>query len=141
MAGRVKIDIRQLKEFEKNVRKLSDKQLEETCIRAITEIAGRYLRAVSPLTPVGEYTDGRVGGTLRRGWEGIDIVVKKVGTNYVIELENDVKYASYVNYGHRTRNGGWVEGRFFAEVAAEQIERQQRSIVERQVLNTLRGVF
>ena len=88
------------------------------------------------------------GGTLRRGWvvkthseaeankkppsvtdikgflENINVV--KQGNSYVLKLINPVKYAIYVNYGHRTRGGGFVDGRFFLERAENYIKCKQR---------------
>lgn len=75
-------------------------------------------------TPVGQYepSSGKTGGTLRRGWTAkteeeamkgavpgakafVDsLQVTKSGDVYQIEIINPVHYASYVEYGHRTRN-------------------------------------
>lgn len=76
---------------------------------------------------------GKLGGTLRWGW----IAKKRIGASqpgagqimayakglpvthqgntHKITIANHVKYAGYVEYGHRTANHkGWVEGQFFA---------------------------
>ena len=137
------VDIRQLKKFKANIDKLEKSDIEKMCERAIKEIAANFLRDVIQVTPVGSYTDGRVGGTLRRGWtvDNRDIRVQKVGSNYEIEIVNSVEYASYVNNGHRTVNGGWVNGRFFVEIAANQVERRMPALLDRQVTKALREAF
>lgn len=65
---------------------------------------GILLRNTKMKTPVGQYNDGRTGGTLRRSWtlEKGDLYVK---------VFNDIFYAQFVEFGHRTRGGrSYVEG-------------------------------
>ena len=57
-------------------------------------------------TPVGQYNDGRTGGTLRRSWQ-----LKYKKGDLSIRLYNNTEYGIYVEYGHRTRGGkSYVEG-------------------------------
>ena len=95
---------------------------------------------------------GKMGGTLRRGWTNgkIDVgkdeevnvadayvyivnnieVVKK-GRTYFIVLSNPVHYASYVEYGHRTRDHkGWVEGSFMMKLSEDEINEELPAILE-----------
>ena len=76
---------------------------------------------------------GKQGGTLRRGWtfgEKIDageynsfLSVEHIGENFVIEIINPVEYASYVEYGHRTRDHqGWVQGRFMLTISEQEVQ-------------------
>ena len=114
------------------------------------ELAARLLAKVIKRTPVRDSEDcppGVLGGTLRRGWTteasgdsahdtkaamynnmfgGSGTVLKskmtvnKVGNDYVIEIINPVEYASYVEFGHRTRNHkGWVEGKFMLTISED----------------------
>lgn len=50
------------------------------------------------------------GGTLRRGWK--DSPIKTSGNKVTAEISNDVNYAPHVEFGHRTRSGGFVKGQF-----------------------------
>lgn len=61
-------------------------------------------RKARKLTPVDS-------GTLRRGW-----TTKWLGHGKVIVF-NPVSYASHVNYGHKTKNGGYVSGRYMLDKA------------------------
>lgn len=86
----------------------------ESCAK---ELAARLLTKVIKRTPVGQYPSGsgKTGGTLRRGWTGEkassgegyanSLSVKKSGNTYQIEIVNPLDYASYVEFGHRTRGG------------------------------------
>ena len=44
-------------------------------------------------------------GLLRNSWKRTGVMNGKV------EIYNNTEYANYVEYGHRTRNGGYVKGR------------------------------
>lgn len=127
---------KKLNEFEKNERQ---RFYEEAC----KEVAARMLAKVIKRTPVGVYDD-RTGGTLRRGWtagEKLSAVrfannlqVKREGDAYVIDIINPVEYASYVEYGHRTRNHkGWVTGRFMMTISENEINAQLPSIIEKKM--------
>lgn len=63
----------------------------------------------------------RVGGHLRRSWQVG--TVKKQGNKFLVEIFNNVEYASYVEYGHRTRNSkSWVEGKFMLTISLKEVE-------------------
>lgn len=90
------------------------------------------------------------GGTLRRGWtggklnsDGIqnilsslkvhhfgDTKVHQNGDTYVIEIENPVPYASYVEFGHCRVNGGWTEGKFMLSMSEDELNRDAPRIIE-----------
>ena len=122
--GSVKVDTKGLEEFAKRMQQLD---VDYFCEQAAKELAKRFLAKVIKRTPVGQYDDGRVGGTLRRGWttqesgsgsEGLKttcagqfvdtLKVHQFGGTYVIEIKNPVEYASYVEYGHRQEPGRFV---------------------------------
>ena len=105
---------------------------------------------------------GKKGGTLRRGWTSNSheeaesgsgsgenatayansMTVNKVGTDYVIEIINPVNYASYVEYGHRTRNHkGWVEGKFMLTISEDEIRNSAPRILEKKLKDYLKGCF
>ena len=64
------------------------------------EMAARLLALATDRTPVYEGPD-HPGGTLKRGWTVSRI--EKRGGSYQVTVTNPIEYASYVEYGHRTR--------------------------------------
>jgi hypothetical protein len=155
MANGGKVDYRQLREFQKKLRtQLSGRQLDlfiESCAK---ELAARLLAKVIKRTPVGQYPSGsgKVGGTLRRGWTGGksqagsafagNLKVNHFGDTYVIEVENPVEYASYVEFGHRTRNhSGWVEGKFMLTISEQEIQSAAPKVLENKLKKKLGECF
>ena len=152
-----KVDVRALEEFKKNLHKnLTGAQKDlfiESCSK---ELAARLLAKVVKRTPVGDYPNesGKKGGTLRRGWTGQmsqgatsfagNLKVNHYGGVYVIEIVNPVEYASYVEFGHRTRNGGgigWVEGKFMLTISEEEVQRDAPRILENKLKKKLGECF
>ena len=156
MAGaNVKLDYKQLVKLKEQIMLFGDPtqmdQFFESCAK---ELAARLLAKVIKRTPVGQYPEetGKKGGTLRRGWTGgqnanatafaKSLTVNKVGTDYVIEIINPVFYASYVEFGHRTRNHkGWVEGKFMLTISEDEIRNSAPRILENKLKNYLKGCF
>ena len=111
----------------------------------------KYTKRVNP--------SGKVGGTLRRGWTAKtheeaaggsgradakayteSLNVNHVGDMVVIEIINPVEYASYVEYGHRTRNHtGWVPGRFMMTISVQEIQNIAPDVLENKVRRFLGG--
>lgn len=132
--------------------KATDEQLNlfiESCAK---ELAARLLAKVIKRTPVGQYpkSTGKKGGTLRRGWTAgknateyaHSLHVSRVGDSYVIEIVNPTEYASYVEFGHRTRGGkGWVEGKFMLTISEQEIETAAPAILERKIKMMLGECF
>lgn len=98
---------------------------------------------------------GKEGGTLRRGWTCeshaeaasgsgksaaadakayVDsLTINHIGNLVVVELVNPVEYASYVEFGHRTRNHGWVEGRFMLTKSEQELRDIAPQVLERKI--------
>lgn len=144
-----RFDIRGLKELQEELNKLQDPdKFVEACAK---ELAARLLRMVVKGTPVGQYTksSGKKGGTLRRGWTGSkrssaqgyadSLTIIHSGDTYVIEIVNPVEYASYVEYGHRTINNGWVPGRLMMTTSEQELERIAPKVLERKIKKYLKG--
>ena len=145
-------NFKELERFRDKIeQELGEEQIQafiESCAR---ELAARLLRKVIKRTPVGQYPH-RVGGTLRRGWtagedkngalyaNSLDVI--RSGDSYTIEIINPVKYASYVEFGHRTRNHrGWVEGKFMLTISAQEIQDAAPAILERKLQKKLKEIF
>ncbi len=155
-------DFRQLKNLQEKLNKLQRDDFQAFCEEVAKELAARLLAKVIKRTPVGQYepSSGKTGGTLRRGWTAkteeeamkgavpgakayVDSLnVAKVGEVYQIEIINPVHYASYVEYGHRTRNHkGWVPGKFMLTISANELETQAPKILEKKILKYLGECF
>ena len=155
-------EYRQLIKLRDNLAKLQSADLDKFCRDTSKELAARLLSLVIPATPVGKYpkASGKKGGTLRRGWtarteqeaasRGGDsnaqayaqaMPISKQGTTYVVEVINPVHYASYVEFGHRTPGGGWVEGKYFLTISEQQLRGQAPAIIEDKLKKLLRGAF
>ncbi len=140
-------DLRELQQ------KLNSLQNPEKFVEACTkELAARLLTKVVKRTPVGQYTDGKVGGTLRRGWTGNQraavttfvntLSIRKEGSNYIIDITNNTEYAIYVEYGHRTANHReWVPGQFMMTISEQELQQMAPAILERKIQKYLGGVM
>ena len=164
MARWGKVNFKQLQRLQKRMEKLEKVDFDRFCEAAAKELAARLLAKVIKRTPVGDYDDGTVGGTLRRGWTAQShreaelastfgggsgakrfadsLVVTKIGNIYEIEVINPVEYAAYVEFGHRTRDHqGWVNGRFMMTISADEVERQAPRILEKKLIKLLGDAF
>lgn len=148
-----KVDMKGLKEFQKQLEKLQDPDVfVEACVK---ELAARLLRMVIKRTPVGDYSkeSGKKGGTLRRGWTGSKgqasakgyaeaMTVNHFGDTYIVEIVNPVEYASYVEYGHRTANHkGWVKGHFMMTISEQELEKIAPKVLEQKIRKYLGGAL
>ena len=139
-------DFRQLQELQKKLEGLQQKDFQQFWTLVSKELAARLLRMVVNNTPTGTYPagSGKVGGTLKRGWTGrkdveptvyaMKLPVERIVNGYIITIINPIRYASYVEYGHRTRNHkGWVKGRFMLTNAEANLEKQLPKIIEKKI--------
>lgn len=155
-------DYRELKKFQEKLEKMSKANLQKFCEDVSRELASRLLRKVIKRTPVGQYPSGSgyVGGTLRRGWtakteqeaelgRGKDVSgwvnelsIKHIGNTFQIDVTNVVNYASYVEYGHRTRgHKGWVEGHFMLTISEKEINAMLPKFIEKKLAQLINEVF
>lgn len=156
-------DYKQLQRLRNSLATLQSMDMDHFCTKVSKELAARLLALVIPRTPVGQYpkSSGKKGGTLRRGWTSKTqadaasrggsndakayaeaLPVRKSGNAYTIEVINPVEYASYVEFGHRTRGGdGWVPGQYFLTLSEQDLERLAPGVIERKLEALLREVF
>ena len=151
----VRLDYDELKKLKEQIMLFGDPtQTDQFLTSCAKELAARLLAKVIKRTPVGQYPagSGKTGGTLRRGWTSGNgsnasayansLTVNKVGSNYVIEIINPVEYASYVEFGHRTRNHkGWVEGHFMLTISEDEIRKSAPRILEKKLEKYLKECF
>ena len=156
-------NFKELEKLRKQLEKLNAEQLQTFNEKSIKELAARLLAKVIERTLPGIYDkkSGKKGGTLRRGWtsktadearagsgDGVDardyaeaVEVKKVGNVYQIEIINPVEYASYVEYGHRKRNGGWVEEKLMLTISETELRENAPKILQRKLDKFLGDAF
>jgi len=135
-----KSDWSELEAFAESFARLGD-QVDDLLESVAKELAARMLAKVKKLTPVGQYPkgSGKKGGTLRRRWTA---EVQRDGKTYVVEVVNPVEYASYVEYGHRTRDHkGWVNGKYMMTISEQELRGQTPALLERMLAQWLRGGF
>ena len=151
----VKLDYEELKKLKEKILTYGDPNKVDPFLESCAkELAARLLAKVIKRTPVGQYPNGtgKKGGTLRRGWTGgkssnaqayaNSLNVSKVGKDFIIEIINPVDYASYVEFGHRTRNHrGWVEGQFMLTISEDEISKSAPNILEKKLIKYLKGCF
>jgi hypothetical protein len=129
---KVTADMRQLKEFKKKLARLSLAKRIEWSEAAVKELAAQLLARVVNLTPVRT-------GHLRRMWTVS--AVRNVGNGFEIDVFNNTEYAPYVEYGHRTSNGGWVNGRFMLTVSEAELQADAPRILMRRLNKFMRDNF
>lgn len=62
-------------------------------------------------------------GLLRASWTISEL--QRAGNDLVITISNPTEYASFVEYGHLTRNRQrWIEGRFMCTLAIDEVARR-----------------
>ena len=159
------VDYKQLQKLRDNLQRLQEIDMDKFCEDVSKGLAARLLQLVIPVTPVGQYpkSTGKKGGTLRRGWtakteqeaaggsgDGRNKVasyvnalpVFKRGRTFYIEVINPVHYASYVEFGHRTRGeGGWLAGQYFLTLSEKDLERVAPAVIEKKLEALLREAF
>lgn len=144
-------DYHQIKTLRDNLSKLENEEAAfmESCAK---ELAARLLALAIRRTP-------KDTGALKRGWttqqsgSGADdlktgsakqyadtMKVHHYGDTYVIEVINPIEHASYVEYGHRTRDHqGWVPGKFMMTISEKEIQAAAPRILEKKLNKWLEG--
>lgn len=130
MGRAIRVNIKGLAELKQNL--VEQQKQMDTYIRLLaSDIAALLLRKVIKRTPVGVYPH-KTGGNLRRGWTVGEVV--KTNNGYEVEVINSVEYASYVEYGHRTKNHkGWVPGRFMLTISENEIRDNLENIIQKRL--------
>lgn len=120
------IDTRAISEYQQKLLR-SEHQFVSFEKRFLQTLANMALEKVIPNTPVDT-------GRLRNSWKVSKVEQK--GNEVQITIYNDARsdgmdesYASYVEYGHFTRNRlTWVEGRFMLTVATDQLVQEMTRV-------------
>ena len=157
-------DFSELRKYADKLEKLTDADIDDLCVKCSKELAARLLALVIPRTIVGDYPagSGKVGGTLRRGWTSkthaeaasgkgkngkpikeyvASLPVRKVGNYYIIKIINPVEYSPYVEFGHRTKSGGWVDGKYMLTISEERLKQIAPRVLEKMLYQKIREVI
>ena len=118
------VNYRELEAFKNKIDKLSKIGLDKVEQSLCKNLANRVVRAAVKTTPV---DTGHLKGNYRLS------AVYPTGNGYTITVYNPVKYAPYVEYGHRTRGGGWCDGKYMLTKATEQVKKNANAIVEKAI--------
>jgi len=140
MASWGRADFEALRNLQEKIQSLKDIDMNGFCTACSKEIAARLLALVIERTHTGQYPSGsgKVGDTLKRGWGAVaDINVVKEGDTYTVTITNPVEYASYVEFGHRTGNGGYVEPQLMLTISEEKLKNAIPKLLERKVKKKL----
>ena len=110
MRGRVKKF--GLEELRNRIEALTEEDRDAFFKEAANTLGNAVMGKARELTPVGDYSDrlppynNVVGGTLRDSWKMTPVVKHRNG--YLVQVQNPIEYASYVNYGHRQNVGQFI---------------------------------
>lgn len=123
-------------EFHKRLQKVSGKEADDFMKSVANETVNRLLSKTIKRTPVDT-------GLLRISWSVPDnyASARKEGGAYVCRVKNKTKYASFVEYGHRIPNGGYVEPRYFLTRSVEEIEEELPGVVDIKIGTFLDGLW
>ncbi|OTN86303.1 hypothetical protein A5819_003137 [Enterococcus sp. 7E2_DIV0204] len=78
-------------------------------IMLVNDSLAKIYQLIVPITPIKT-------GDLRRGYRIVK--ARKLSSGRIVgALINNEKYFKYINDGHRTKNGGFVKGRFMLQKA------------------------
>ena len=125
-------DYSEFENYVEKLHKLSKGELERYFQEASREIAYTLMALVKEKTPVDT-------GTLRNRW-----VIKSnhKGDEYIVYIQNPMEYASYVEYGHRTRGGkGWVKGAYMLTISMAEIKSKSIELLQKYIEKYLKELF
>lgn len=121
-----RVDVSELKAFRDKLNNVSLENVERSLCQ---QLANRVIRGAVQRTPV---DTGTLKGNYRMS------ALYKTGNGYTVTVYNPIKYAPYVEYGHRTRGGGgWVEGKYMLTKATEDVDKKAQKIIEKAVSNEI----
>ena len=100
---------KKLKELQQDVPKIFEKVAKKGAIKFVNEAQDRTDR--EGLVDTGYY---------KRNWQARQI--EPLPEVYGVECKNNMDYASFLEYGHRTRGNTKVKGRFVGELSMRETE-------------------
>ena len=138
-------DFAELVKLQERLEQFEKIDKDEFCRKAAKDLAARLLRSAKMNTPVDT-------GQLKNAWT-CDYNVVYRGNEYRITVYNPMKYASYVEFGHRQEVGryvpalgkklkkGWVHGKYMLTRAEERLDPKVPEILEKRLQKELERIF
>lgn len=123
------LTVKGLDRAEKNFQELINRGTKRATNKAANLVANALKQNVEYFTPVDT-------GLLRSNWK-----TNIENDGLIIDIENDTYYAYWVENGHRTVSGGWVEGRFMLRRGLHSIEKIIRGIYSSELQEEMDQVF
>lgn len=102
-----------LDRLEKTLTQMIKEKFPEEFEKLVMQIAYELQGMTKEKTP-------KVTSRLRDGWRVGKI--KRKSDGLYVEIYNNVEYAEYVNYGHRTGKRGYKEGVYMLELSMQEIQ-------------------
>ena len=131
MAKMGNVDLSAFKEFQDKIENIRYQQ-KLFLTDCTLGLAKKHLKSVTMLTPVDT-------GNLKGEWH--NTTPRHTQNGCEVEIENSADYASYVEYGHRTRGGkGWVEGRYMMTKTEQKIEAGAPKYLEHKLKEFFKGL-
>jgi len=139
----IKVDTHELDNLADQIYKLSSNELDDLYVQLVKDLASKVIEKVMRTTPerTGTLKSGYGAGPDKNGDPGglTTLEVGRRGNDYYIYVYNNVYYAEYVDWGHRTRDhNGWVQGKYYFLIPAMEVEYQAPSYVEKRIEEKLR---
>ena len=94
-----------LKEFRDRLNKLSGKSKDNFIRTEVNNCGSKLLELTKRKTPVDT-------GALKATWKVSG--ARKYGDGWEVIMSNPMKYATFVEFGHHLKNGGYYPGRYMA---------------------------
>lgn len=140
MARLGNFDCSHFKKISERFQKALDERVIERWIKEfLLEMALRAKEKIKKRTPVDAYPN-KTKGDLKENWEVGNVV--RHGNSYIVEIFNDLEYASHVEYGYVTEDGkAWVEGKFMATISMEEIEIELPKFLEQKQVQLLKQIL
>ncbi len=101
-----------LSKIEKQLGEMIEQKYPKEFRRLVLEIAYEIQKKAMEKTPKDTWR-------LHDGWEVGKI--KKLGSEYVVEIVNNIDYAEFVEEGHRLRDGSFKKGEHMLELSMAEI--------------------
>ncbi len=129
---KAEVNFDSIEELTKSLQEMADADISTSFLNKVIERCDNVTKKNTPVRQIN-------GGTLRNGWK-----FKKRGNakNLEVEYFNDTDYATYVEYGHRTRDHKkWVIGHFMLTKGIQAVERSRTKIAKSVIEKAYKGKF
>lgn len=131
--GNISMDFSSLVAMQKQLEQ-AQAEIDQIMIDTVKEMAEEFLKKVIQRTPNSDTN------LLKKSWK-TDFNVVKQGDTYSVTIVNESEIASFVEYGHKNAEGGWVEGHFMMTITEDEVRRKLPPIAQKKIENYLKGVF